>query len=341
MGHFAYDVFLSHSSKDKSIVREIAERLRQDGLKVWFDEWEIKPGDSIPARIEEGLEHSRIMVLCMSVNAFGSDWAQLESGIFRFRDPLNKERRFIPLRLDDTPIKGTLAQFSYLTWRPKGSEGQYAKLLTACNHSPTSASAPKLQTTNSESKEHVAALVSARKKEWHRVRRDFETAAATYHDVSLSVYFVTNEKLSSRDKFPEPNYAINLWQYYGDSCESRDRLCAEKFTEFGITGAEVSAFGLISGKQTDLFRSMANRAGGLLPDEVSRVVTDAIAEKIQGNSDKGNPILVSNSNSLAKWINMVLIATSTCHPERFRDRKLSADPFAASLTVFDYFHLDE
>ena len=42
----------------------------------------------------------------MSANAFGSDWAQLESGTFRFRDPLNKERRFLPLRLDDAPIKG-------------------------------------------------------------------------------------------------------------------------------------------------------------------------------------------------------------------------------------------
>ena len=61
----------------------------------------LKPGDSIPAKIEEGLERSRVLVLCMSANAFGSDWAQLESGTFRFRDPLNKERRFLPLRLDD------------------------------------------------------------------------------------------------------------------------------------------------------------------------------------------------------------------------------------------------
>ena len=45
------------------------------------------------------------------MNAFGSDWAQLEAGTFRFRNPLNQERRFIPLRLDDAPIKGSLAQF--------------------------------------------------------------------------------------------------------------------------------------------------------------------------------------------------------------------------------------
>jgi hypothetical protein len=51
--------------------------------------------------------------LCMLANALGSDWAQLEAGTFRFRDPLNKERRFIPLRLDDALIKCSLARFLY------------------------------------------------------------------------------------------------------------------------------------------------------------------------------------------------------------------------------------
>jgi len=137
---FTFDVFLSHSSKDKEVVRAVAERLKADGLRVWLDDWEIRPGDSIPAKIEEGLEHSRVLacpavasgrrrMLCMSANAFGSDWAQLacpavaserrrKAGTFRFRDPLNKERRFIPLRLDDAPIKGSLAQFVCIRWRP-------------------------------------------------------------------------------------------------------------------------------------------------------------------------------------------------------------------------------
>src|SRR5215218_7973007 len=102
---FQYDVFLSHSSKDNLVVRALAQRLRADGLRVWLDDWEIRVGDNIPHKIEEGLEHSRVLVLCMSAHAFGSDWAQLESQTFRFRDPLNKERRFIPLRLDDAPYK--------------------------------------------------------------------------------------------------------------------------------------------------------------------------------------------------------------------------------------------
>ncbi|HOD82646.1 MAG: translocation protein TolB [Planctomycetes bacterium ADurb.Bin126] len=129
---FDYDVFLSHSSRDKTIVRPLAKRLRADGLKVWLDEWEIKPGDHVLAKIEEGLERSRVLVLCMSANAFGSDWSQLEAGTFRFRDPLNKARRFIPLRLDDASPKGSLGQFLYVDWRPAGGEQEYARLLDAC-----------------------------------------------------------------------------------------------------------------------------------------------------------------------------------------------------------------
>src|SRR2546425_5050975 len=144
---FSFDVFLSHSSKDKAVVRSVAERLRADGLCVWVDDWQIRPGDSIPAKIEEGLEHSRVLVLCMSAQAFGSDWAQLEAGTFRFRDPLNKERRFIPLRLDEAPIKGSLAQFLFINWLPQDREQEYAKLLEACRlpPEPPAAEAPAVR----------------------------------------------------------------------------------------------------------------------------------------------------------------------------------------------------
>jgi TIR domain len=73
---FLFDVFLSHSSKDKTVVRAIAERLRADGLKVWFDEWVLKSGDHIQVKIEERLERSRVLVLCMSAHAFDLDWDQ-------------------------------------------------------------------------------------------------------------------------------------------------------------------------------------------------------------------------------------------------------------------------
>src|SRR6266849_196458 len=75
---FTYDVFLSHSSKDNLLCRELAERLKNDGLHVWFDEWEIKPGDLISLAVEKGLQNSRTLILAMSRNSFDSDWVSLE-----------------------------------------------------------------------------------------------------------------------------------------------------------------------------------------------------------------------------------------------------------------------
>jgi small GTP-binding protein len=115
---FLYDVFLSHSPKDKEAARGIAERLRAAKLRVWFDG---------PGTIEEGLERSRAQVLCLSANAFGSDWEQLENQTFRFRDPLNTGCRFVPLRLDDAPANNSLAQFVAIDWRAEPE-----KLVEAC-----------------------------------------------------------------------------------------------------------------------------------------------------------------------------------------------------------------
>ncbi len=114
---FEFDVFLSHSHADKGLVVPLAEELRRKGLRVWLDDWEIPDGASIPSAIEAGLTTSRVLALFMSANAFGSDWAALESQTFRFRDPLNRQLRFVPLRLDEAPIPGSLGQFKYIDGR--------------------------------------------------------------------------------------------------------------------------------------------------------------------------------------------------------------------------------
>ncbi len=130
MSH-THDVFMSHDSLDKEVVRGLAIRLRDRGLRVWFDEWEVRIGDSIPSKIEAGLEGSRILVFCNSGHAVGSAWAKFELQTFQFRDPLNRERRYIVLRLDDTPLTATLAPFLYVDWR-NGDADEFEKLVVAC-----------------------------------------------------------------------------------------------------------------------------------------------------------------------------------------------------------------
>lgn len=128
---FRYDVFLSHNSEDKVRVRQLADRMKQAGLSVWFDDWVIQPGDDIYLTIEKGIEESRTLVLCMSPAAFGSDWVGLERSTVVFRDPANRDRRFIPVLLSDCNIPDTLRRHSYVDWRT-ADESQLEKLFNAC-----------------------------------------------------------------------------------------------------------------------------------------------------------------------------------------------------------------
>jgi small GTP-binding protein len=149
---FLYDVFLSYSKEEVDQVRDIAHKLKADGVRVWFDEWESKASQITQAKIEVGLEQSHALLLCMSAAAFGSDWPRLENHTFRFRDPLHQDRRFIPLRLDRAPIKDALASIPYIDWQAHKPQQEYAKLLASCrvqNEVPDE-EAPPVETLEAE-----------------------------------------------------------------------------------------------------------------------------------------------------------------------------------------------
>jgi hypothetical protein len=46
-------IFLSHSKKDKVIIEKVASDIRHCGIDVWYDEWEIPPGESIRKKISK------------------------------------------------------------------------------------------------------------------------------------------------------------------------------------------------------------------------------------------------------------------------------------------------
>jgi small GTP-binding protein len=81
----------------------------------------------------------------------------LEAGTFRFRDPLNEERRFIPLRLDKALVKSSLAQFLYISWFPEERDQEYTKLIEACRR-PEQLSIGKAEATRERSQEREIIL---------------------------------------------------------------------------------------------------------------------------------------------------------------------------------------
>ena len=138
---FKYDVFLSHNAKDKPRVQALAKQLKDAGLRVWFDEWVIKPGDDIYLAIERGLEATRVQVLCLSPAALGSDWVTLERNTVLFRDPTNQGRRFIPLLLTDCDLPDALKRFKYVDYREE-TEAALNEMLTACRPETEGAKPP-------------------------------------------------------------------------------------------------------------------------------------------------------------------------------------------------------
>ncbi len=74
-----FDVFISHATEDKGgVVRPLAHALREKGLSVWYDEFELRIGDSLRRKIDAGIARSSFGVVVLSAAFFAKDWPQYE-----------------------------------------------------------------------------------------------------------------------------------------------------------------------------------------------------------------------------------------------------------------------
>ena len=78
-GSAEYDVFISHAAEDKEeVVRPLAHALQGKGLDVWYDEFELRIGDSLRRKIDSGIARSRFGVVVLSSSFFAKGWPQYE-----------------------------------------------------------------------------------------------------------------------------------------------------------------------------------------------------------------------------------------------------------------------
>ncbi len=72
-------IFISHSNLDKQVfVRRFADHPRKLGHSVWYDEWSIRPGESLALRIQQGISECDFFVIVISENSINSRWVQRE-----------------------------------------------------------------------------------------------------------------------------------------------------------------------------------------------------------------------------------------------------------------------
>ena len=92
-----YDVFISHATEDKdAVARPLAISLVSRGLRVWYDEFELRIGASLRRNIDLGLARSRFGVVVISPSFFAKNWPQYELDGLVTRE-MNGEQVILPL----------------------------------------------------------------------------------------------------------------------------------------------------------------------------------------------------------------------------------------------------
>ncbi|MBV8274993.1 MAG: TIR domain-containing protein, partial [Verrucomicrobia bacterium] len=110
-----FDVFLSHNSKDKSAVRELAQCLRGRGLKVWLDEWELPPGRPWQKEIEGIIKSTASAAVLVGRDGVGP-WEEPEMRAC-LDEYAKRKLPIIPVLLPGAPEKPELPLFlSNFTW---------------------------------------------------------------------------------------------------------------------------------------------------------------------------------------------------------------------------------
>src|SRR5262245_27902206 len=73
------DVFLCHAREDKvEVVRPLATAFEMVGISYWLDEAEIRWGDSITQKVNQGLSISDYVIVVLSTSFLGKKWPQRE-----------------------------------------------------------------------------------------------------------------------------------------------------------------------------------------------------------------------------------------------------------------------
>jgi hypothetical protein len=107
----AFDVFITYAGEDKrSVARPIAEELRARGWSVWFDEFELRLGDSFVAAVERGLADTQVGVAIFSPAFFGKHWPRRELEALVARELAESRKLILPV-WHDVDV-GDVAAFS-------------------------------------------------------------------------------------------------------------------------------------------------------------------------------------------------------------------------------------
>jgi hypothetical protein len=110
-------VFISYSHADREFAEKLAHDLVQSRINVWWDEWEIKVGDSLIQKIERGITSTSYLVIVLSTASVESAWVQEELRAALTRQLSERKTIALPVLLNDCDIPLFLRDKKYADFR--------------------------------------------------------------------------------------------------------------------------------------------------------------------------------------------------------------------------------
>ncbi len=92
-----FDLFLSYNRLDRTIVDPLAEALRERGVRVFKDDWYLRPGEPWPVALEKNIATSRAIAVAVGRNGLGP-WQQREAVAALDRQSTRRRRQATPYR---------------------------------------------------------------------------------------------------------------------------------------------------------------------------------------------------------------------------------------------------
>lgn len=126
-----HSLFLSHTSNDKPFVRQLRKDLMAHGVAhVWLDEAEIEIGDSLIAKIAEGMKLSRYIGVVLSTKSINAPWVKKELDVAMNREVAQGEVVVLPLLYERCELPDFLEGKLYADFTdPNEYEKMLGKLL--------------------------------------------------------------------------------------------------------------------------------------------------------------------------------------------------------------------
>lgn len=122
-------IFLSHNHKDKVFVRKLATDLDAHGIKYWFDEAEMKIGDSLIQKIREGIDNVDYFAIILSPNSVNAPWVVNELDVAMNQQINGKSIKVLPIMLKECELPGFLIGKLYADFQDENCYEESFKLL--------------------------------------------------------------------------------------------------------------------------------------------------------------------------------------------------------------------